>query len=129
VKWDALGRALRGEIPVLIHASALNQIRAALRFVDEQKLPGWCWWAATIVARGGRAEEPQHRRDLRRHARAARRRDEPYDEAMSLPAKLQAAGVKFCISDGGGPFTAPNARNLPYHASMAAAFGLPKERR
>jgi imidazolonepropionase-like amidohydrolase len=35
--------------------------------------------------------------------------------------------VRFCISDGGGPFTAPNARNLPYHASMAAAFGLPKE--
>jgi imidazolonepropionase-like amidohydrolase len=128
VKWDALGRALRGEIPVLIHATALNQIRAALRFVDEQKLPKVvlvggddAWRVADelksrniAVICGGTLELPP-------------RRDEPYDEAMALPAKLAAAGVRFCISDGGGPFTAPNARNLPYHASMAAAFGLPKE--
>ena len=128
VKWDALGKALQGEIPVLIHASALNQIRAALRFVDEQKFPkvvlvgGDDAWrvADELKARniavicGGTLELPT-------------RRDEPYDEAMALPAKLAAAGVRFCISDGGGPFTAPNARNLPYHAAMAAAYGLPKE--
>jgi imidazolonepropionase-like amidohydrolase len=57
----------------------------------------------------------------------SRRREEPYDQAMSLPAKLAAAGVRYCISDGGGSFTAPNARNLPYHASMAAAYGLSRD--
>jgi imidazolonepropionase-like amidohydrolase len=127
VKWDAMGRALRGEIAVLIHASALNQIRAALRFVDEQKLPNVVlvggddsWRIADelksrniAVICGGTLELPS-------------RRDEPYDAAMALPAKLAAAGVRFCISDGGGAFTA-NARNLPYHASMAAAFGLAPE--
>jgi len=56
-----------------------------------------------------------------------RRGWEPYDEAFTLPAKLAAAQVKFCISDGGSPFGAPNARNLAYHAAMAAAFGLSKE--
>jgi hypothetical protein len=38
VKWDAMVKALRGEIPVFFHAQTLAQIRAALRFADEQKL-------------------------------------------------------------------------------------------
>ena len=54
-----------------------------------------------------------------------RRIYEPYDEGMSLPAKLAQAGVRYCISDGGGD--AYNARNLPYEAAMAAAFGLPHD--
>jgi imidazolonepropionase-like amidohydrolase len=128
VRWEAMGRALKGEIPVLIHASALNQIRAALRFVDEQRLP-------KVVLVGGddawRVADEIKRRDIAVICSGTlelpSRRDGPYDEAFALPAKLAAAGVRFCISDGGGPFTAPNARNLPYHAAMAAAFGLPKE--
>ena len=123
-----MGKALRGEIPVLIHASALNQIHAALRFVDEQKLP-------KVVLVGGddawRVADELKRRDIAvicgGTLELPARRDGAYDEAMALPAKLAAAGVRFCISDGGGPFTAPNARNLPYHASMAAAFGLAPE--
>jgi imidazolonepropionase-like amidohydrolase len=55
------------------------------------------------------------------------RRYEAYDEAYTLPSRLQAAGVRFCISDGGGAFDAMNARNLGYHAAMAAAYGLPKD--
>jgi imidazolonepropionase-like amidohydrolase len=128
IKWESLDQALKGEIPVLIHAAALNQIRAALRFVDEQKLPRVVlvdgddsWRVADELKRrnigvicGGTLALPS-------------RNGDPYDEAMSLPGKLAAAGVRFCISDGGGAFTAANARNLPYHASMAAAFGLSRE--
>jgi imidazolonepropionase-like amidohydrolase len=128
VKWDAMGKALRGEIPVLIHASALNQIRAAMNFVDEQKFP------KVILVGGDDAWRIAGELKARNIAvicdgtlQLPRRREEPYDEAMSLPAKLAAAGVRYCISDGGGSFTAPNARNLPYHASMAAAYGLPRE--
>lgn len=128
VKWDAMGRALRGEIPVMFHASALNQIRAVLRFADEEKLPkvvlvgGDDAWrvAAELKAKdipvitGATLEMPRHRFD-------------PYDEAYTVPARLQRAGVRYCISDGGSPFNAMNARNLPYHAAMAAAFGLPRD--
>ena len=49
---------------------------------------------------------------------------EAYDYGMALAAKLQAAGVRFCISDGGGSTT---ARNLGHHAAMAAAFGLSRD--
>ena len=49
---------------------------------------------------------------------------EPYDAAYAAAAKLHAAGVRFAIGDGDDP---SNARNLPFHAAMAAAFGLPPQ--
>lgn len=124
VKWDAMGRALRGEIPVMFHADALNQIRSVLRFVDEQKLP-------RVVLVGAddawRVTDELKARDIAvitgEPLSLPRRGYEPYDTGMSLAAKLHAAGVRFCISDGGG---STNARNLGHQAAMAAAFGLPR---
>jgi len=55
------------------------------------------------------------------------RDDEPYDTAYTVAARLHEAGVRFCISTGGGSFDSANARNLPYHAAMAAAYGLPRD--
>jgi adenine deaminase len=46
---------------------------------------------------------------------------------MALPGKLAAAGIPFCVSNGGGENSASNGRNLPYQAAMAAAYGLPKD--
>ena len=128
VKWDAMGKALRGEIPVMIHAAALNQIRAALRFADEEKLP-------RVILVGGddawRVAAELKARDIAVIAgptlEMPRRRYDAYDEAYTEPVRLQQAGVRYCISDGGSPFNAMNARNLPYHAAMAAAFGLPRD--
>lgn len=125
VKWDAMGRALRGEIPVMFQAAALNQIRAVLRFVDEQRLK-------KVVLVGGddawMVTDELKARDIAvitgEPLSLPNRSYEPYDQGMSLAAKLHAAGVRFCISDGGG---STNARNLGYEAAMAAAFGLPKE--
>ncbi len=125
VKWDAMGRALRGEIPVMFHADALNQIRSVLRFVDEQKLT-----KAVLV--GGddawRVADELKARDIAvitgPPLSLPNRGYEPYDTGMSLAAKLQAAGVRYCISDGGG---STNARNLGHHAAMAAAYGLPRD--
>jgi imidazolonepropionase-like amidohydrolase len=128
VKWEAMNAALRGEIPVFIHATTLEQIQGALKFVDEQKLKrvvlvgGFDSWrvADSLKARGIAVVTGPI-------LALPRRGYEAYDQAFTLPAKLSAAGVKFCISDGGSPFSAPNARNLAYHAAMAAAFGLPRE--
>jgi len=128
VKWEAMHAALRGEIPVFFHATTLEQIQGVLRFVDEQKLAravlvgGYDAWrvAPELKARGIPVI-------VGPVLALPRRGWEPYDEAFTLPARLAAAGVTFCISDGGSPFSAPNARNLPYHAAMAVAFGLSKE--
>ncbi len=125
VKWDAMRKVLRGEIPVFFHANSFAQIRAVLRFIDDQKL-------ARAVLVGG-DDAPLLARELVERRipvicdptlAMPRRGDDPYDAAFTLPARLREAGVVFCISDGGG---ASNARNLPYHAAMAAAYGLPPE--
>jgi imidazolonepropionase-like amidohydrolase len=126
VKWDAMGKALRGEIPVVFHCAALNQIEAVLKFVDEQRLSNVVlsdaydsWRVADELKRRGIAVITGATQSL------PRRIYEAYDTGMSLPARLAAAGVRFCISDGGGDTY--NARNLPYEAAMASAFGLPRE--
>lgn len=127
VRWDAMGRALRGEIPVFLHADALNQIRAALKLTDELGLK-------RIVLVGGydswRLADELKARDIAVIVAGVlampTRRYEPYDDAFAVAGKLYAAGVSFCISDDGGS-SAHNARNLPYHAAMAHAFGLPED--
>ena len=58
--------------------------------------------------------------------RLPRRRHEDYDAGYTLPERLRAAGVKYCIG-GGARFGASNVRNLPYHAGTAVAFGLSPE--
>jgi len=49
--------------------------------------------------------------------------DDAYDSQYTLPAELHKAGVKFAF----GTFDTQFARNLPYQAAAAVAFGLPKE--
>jgi imidazolonepropionase-like amidohydrolase len=50
-----------------------------------------------------------------------RRADAPYDEAYTLPARLNAAGIKFAITTSDDT---AHTRNLPYNAAMAVAYGL-----
>jgi imidazolonepropionase-like amidohydrolase len=52
------------------------------------------------------------------------RPDDPYDAAYTAAGRLVAAGVTIAFTDGG---TSENARNLPFHAAMAVAFGLPRD--
>jgi imidazolonepropionase-like amidohydrolase len=128
VRWDGMRRALKGEIPVVFHCDALNQIRAVLRFCDEQQL-------ANVAILGGydswRAADELKRRNIPVIVAGVlatpNRAYDPYDEAFAVAGRLARAGVRFCIADEGGGFSAANARNLPQHAAMASAFGLPRE--
>ncbi len=110
-----------GALPVFITANERDQITSAVSWAAEAGL------RAVIV--GGR-DAVECAELLRRHDVPVvvegtfgfpRRDDAPYDEAYSLPARLMAAGVRFCIA--GGDRTA-NERNLPYGAGMAVAHGL-----
>jgi imidazolonepropionase-like amidohydrolase len=52
---------------------------------------------------------------------------ERYDAVYTLPAELAKRGVKVAISsaDAGGPVSSHSARNLPYAAGFAVAYGMP----
>jgi imidazolonepropionase-like amidohydrolase len=125
VRWDAMRKALKGEIPVAFHCDALNQIRAVLRFCDQQKL-------TNIILLGGydswRVADELKRRNIAVIVAGVlatpTRGYESYDEAFTVASKLAKAGVRYCIADEGGGFAAANARNVPYQAAMAEAFGL-----
>lgn len=125
VRHQALVSALRGEARVFLLASEQEQIESAVRWAVGRGL------RAVVV--GGR-DAVACADLLRRHAvpvvvtgvhRLPTRDDAAYDEAFTLPKRLQDAGVRFCIACGGEP---SNERNLPYHAATAAAFGLGRDR-
>ncbi len=126
LRWEALMPVFDGKLPLFVHASSLAQIEAALAWAKEMQLK--------IVLVGGddawriasRLKESDTPVILHPSTSLPPRRDDDYDSAWSSAAKLQAAGVRFCIaSNGRGAET--NERNVGYEAGLAAGYGLPKE--
>lgn len=126
-RWEAMRPVLDGTIPVLVAAGDLLQIRAALQFAAEENVR-LVLLASHDVWRV--ADELAARRIPvilgPTHALPARRW-EAYDEPFTVAQKLYAAGVRFCFSYGDNAFSAAHARNLPYQAATAAAYGLPPD--
>lgn len=128
VRWDAMGRALRGEIPIIFHAGSLVQIQDVLDLVDAQRLP-------KVVLLGNldlwRAAGELKKRDIpviiAGSLDGPARRDATYDESYILAGRLSQAGVRFCMADGGGADDAMTARNLPYNAASGIGLGLTRE--
>jgi imidazolonepropionase-like amidohydrolase len=125
LRWEAMLPVLRGEQRVFVHADELKQIRAALAFARQQQL--------SIVIVGGldawRVAGELKAADVpvivSGTERLPLRRDDDYEAAYANPARLHAAGVRFCIA-GEGP-NIDQERNLGIHAARAAAHGLPPE--
>jgi imidazolonepropionase-like amidohydrolase len=119
----ALVPAARGTLPVVMHAEREADIRGAVAFAEQQHLK--------LIVAGGleawRCADLLHSKDvpvlLPVLVLPARESDD-YDAAYANAARLHAAGVRFAIVTDD---EASNARNLPYHAAMARAFGLPAD--
>lgn len=122
LRWEAMIPVLEGKIPVLLGAGEIHQIQAAVAWAREENI--------RLVIIGGydawRAADLLRENDIPVIAGPVLgtpwRRWQPYDDPFTLPKKLMDAGVKFCISGGGGY---ENERNLPYEAAAAARYGLP----
>ena len=123
LRWESLQPLLDRELPLIVHANDVTSIQDAVAFASAQKL--------RLIIHGG-YDAPSCARLLVEQDvpvlvqgvyRLPLRRSDPYDLAYSVPARLRDAGVRFCIA-GPGRGGASNVRNLPYHAAMAAAFGL-----
>ncbi len=117
---------LKGEIPLYVHANDIQQIQEAVAFCQREGLK------LTIV---GGYDAPDCAELLQRcdvpvivtgTHRLPRRRHAEYDEAFRIPAKLQAAGVQFCIAGASGD-SGSLVQNLAQQAGTAAAFGLSRE--
>jgi len=125
LRWEAMLPVLNREVTVWVFANSLAQIRAAVEWAERV--------GVRMVLVGGE-EAPLAADLLKSHdipvivaplMRLPARRDAAYDETLTVPEALRRAGVRFCIAGGYGEYG--NERNLPYHAAMAAAYGLPRE--
>lgn len=126
LRWEAMRPVLEGELPVFIHADDIEAIQSSLAFAAEHQLKMVlvggleAWRVAPLLAsrRVPVIVAGIHRLPLRR--------SDPFDSVFALPAKLAAAGVPFAIATQTYDFEW-NARNLPYHAATAAAYGLERD--
>lgn len=123
LKLEALIPVVRGQMPVVISANAERDIKNAIAFADEMKLK-------IIISSGIEAYKLADQLKAKNIPvlvgpvlRMPNREDDPYDAAFTNAGLLSKAGVKIAFQTG----DSAHVRDLPYHAGMAAAFGLSKE--
>ena len=132
--WEAMLPLINGEIPLVIHADSVRELKAAIDFAAKHKY--------RVIISGGRdawrlAKELAAAKipviferifnDGNGLAATDARDTEPYDVHFHAPAVLAEAGVKIAITGGLGAEEATNVRNNPYYAAQAVAFGLSRE--
>jgi hypothetical protein len=119
---EALLPLLKGEMPAMISVHSEKDIRAAIAFVREEGIKAVFYGveqgfkaadelakAAIPVVLGSLYDPPPVWED-------------GYDALFRNPGLLAKAGVKIAFSSS----SASGAKDLPYHAAKAAAFGLDK---
>ncbi len=129
LRLAALQPILSGDLPMFVEANRQSTIESAIAFAVRRQIK--------LVIYGGydanecadllkRYQVPviiagTYRLPLHRH--------DAYDAPYTLPQRLRKSGVKFAISgEGPGyPGGSSNARNLPYHAANAVAYGLDRD--
>jgi imidazolonepropionase-like amidohydrolase len=125
LRWEAMLPVLDGRMPLIVHADEIQRIQSSVAFADREKV--------RMIVYGG-YDAPLCAGLLLQHKipvivggiyRLPQRRSDGYDAAYTVPERLRQAGVPYCISSGQND--ASNIRNLPYHAAMASAFGLPRD--
>jgi imidazolonepropionase-like amidohydrolase len=127
LRWESMIPYVEKKLPIFVHANEVRQIEASISWANRHNLE--------IVIVGGK--DAWRTTDLLVKNRIPViyegvtslpfRRFEDYDQAYKTPSILYEKGVQFCISDYGYAGKAEQIRNLPYQASMAASYGLPKE--
>lgn len=126
IRLQALLPVAMGEVPMIVIAETRREIEAAVAFCVSREL--------RCVIYGG-YDAPQCADLLKRYDipvivhgtyRLPLRRHEPYDHPYTLPKRLHDANVRFAIGGpgSGSPGGGSAARNLPYHAAVASAYGL-----
>ncbi|MEP0987488.1 amidohydrolase family protein [Ekhidna sp.] len=122
-EMEALMPVVRGEMKLLVNVNAANDIKAALKWIEEKGADA----ILCGVSEGWRvAEEIAESKIpvvtgpvLSNPTRSYDRYDRPYANAGAM----QKAGVKVAIRTN----EVENVRNLPFHAGFAAAYGMGKE--
>lgn len=122
LQLEAMRPLFSGETPAIMMADTKDQIEGAIKLGEEL--------GVKVIINGGDEAYKVASELARKNVpvilgslRSQPPNDAPYDAVFAQPGVLHRAGVKFAFSTGDGA----NSRHLPYHASLAVAYGLPSE--
>ncbi len=124
LRMEAMIPFLRGEKPIIFTANRERDIRGAVKFAGDMKLKAIimggaeAWKAADVLKKN---DIPVIYTNVWSLPQSS---DDGYDSMFEAPAKMREAGIRFCIGSGDD---GANARDLPYQAGMAGAYGLAKD--
>lgn len=123
LRLQALARAAKGELPVLVRVDQARDIRDVVAFAEQEGLKLIIGGAAEGYKVADLLAEKGIPVILGPTQALPRSPDAPYDEAYANPGKLHAAGVKIAFAT----FNSADSRTLPYEAAMATGYGLPRD--
>jgi imidazolonepropionase-like amidohydrolase len=122
-RLEAMRPSMKGKLPVIFHTNSAQGIRTALQIAEQFGLKAViagardAWKVADLLAKkkvpvivGPLWTLPANDYD-------------PYDAPWANAAVLRRAGVKIAFQSS----SAATARDLPYQAGVACAFGLPQD--
>lgn len=127
LRYEAMKGCFQGKKRVYFHANDLQQLNDIIDLVQHFKLA-----APVIVGGYDAALAARKLKDakiavmLYRTHSLPKREDEPVHQSYSTAARLQEEGVLFCLQSE-GDMEAMNARNIPFLAGTAYAYGLTEE--
>jgi len=114
---------VKGELPAMISVHMEKDIKAAIKFVEEEKIKAIFFG----VEQGWRVAEDLKKAGIPVILSSLNNMppewEDGYDGIYRNAAVLHKAGVKFAFSSQSSSM----AKDLPYHAAKAAAFGLERK--
>ncbi|MFN7140439.1 MAG: amidohydrolase family protein [Limisphaerales bacterium] len=125
--WEAMLPFIKGELPVMIHADEVRQIKTAVQWATTNQVKFVivggrdAWMLASELAEKKIPVLYEH--TFTQPVRAS----DPYDIHFKAPEILRQAGVPFAIGMGASAFDAALIMNLPYQAAQSVGYGLPRE--
>lgn len=123
VRLEAMLPVIDGKHPLFIRAERERMIKDAVEFAGQEKVkiiiadPHEIGSTGPLLKQHGIPVVFGKTFELPMHD------DDPYDSMYTLPNQFYQAGVKICF----GTFDVEFARNVPFEAAQAVAFGLPHD--
>lgn len=127
LRFEAMKELFEGKKTLFIHVDLVKEITEAIYFVRRYNLN-----KVVIVGGYDAWRVPELIKDnhisviYRRVHSLPLRQDDATDLPYRIPFLMKQAGIPFCL-DASGDMEAMQARNLPFNAGTAAAYGLGKE--
>ena len=122
-KLESMIPVIEGKLPIYVRAAKERAIKDAVEFADKEKVKIIIADPREIGTTGPLLKARNIPVVLGKTFQLPLRDDDPYDGPYTLPNDFHKAGVRVCF----GTFDVQFARNVPFEAAQAVAFGLPHD--